>query len=152
MRHENAATRVRQRIAEWVKKQGHGSKKVLSTAVKGLYGQSRSPSWITDILDGPDRGGQDLRLRDLDAIADAMHVPPGELVSRPDSIYMELSTSEARIVRYFRSMPDVIRGHLLAYIDYIYGFQDRALADQAAERDRRTRAARVEIQHERKKA
>lgn len=152
MRHENAATRVRQRIAEWVTRHGHGSKKVLAEKVRGLYGHSRSPSWITDILDGPDKGGQDLRLRDLDAIADAMRVPPGELVSRPDAIYMELSASEARILRHYRAMPDVIRGHLLAYLDYIYSFQERALSEQASERDRRTTAARIEIEHQRKKA
>lgn len=150
MRHENAATRVRRRIAEWVKEKGHGSRKTLAAAVKGLYGYSRSPSWVTDILDGPEHGGQDLRLRDLDAIAEAMEVPPGDLVRRNDAIYMELSATEARLIRYFRAMPDVIRGHFLAYVDYIYGFQERALADQAAERDRRTKAAQAEHLERRK--
>lgn len=151
MRHENAATRVRRRIAEWVKEQGHGSRKTLATAVKGLYGYSRSQSWVTDIIDGPDQGGQDLRLRDLDAIAQAMNTQPGDLVRRDDAIYMEVSATEARLIRYFRTMPDVIRGHFLAYVDYVFSFQERALADQAAERDRRTKAAQAE-QLERRKA
>lgn len=145
MRQENAAARVRRRIADWVKQKGHGSRKRLAEAVYGQFGQTRTSSWVTDIIDGPDQGGQDLRLRDLDAIAHAMDVPPGELVKREDQHYLEVSSAEARLIRYFRAVPDVIRNHWIAYLDYLHGFHERALTDQAAERDRRTAEARTEF-------
>lgn len=142
MRKENAAARVRRRIAEWVKEQGHGSRKQLADAVKGLYGEPRSPSWVTDIIDGPDKKGQDLRLRDLDAVADVLGVPPGELVRRDDTIVLELSHTEYRMVKFFRAMPDIARQHLVEYFGYIFGLQQRALDAQARERDERTAEAR----------
>ena len=144
MRHDNAAARVRRRIAEWIAAQGHGSRKRLADAVKGLYGHSRSPSWITDIIDGPDEGGQDLRLKDLDAVADAMGVPPGDLVRRDDNLYLEITQNEIRILRFFRALPDVARHHMLGYFDYLYSTQQRLLETQAQERDQRTSEARRE--------
>lgn len=143
MRHENAAARVRRRIADWVKEKGHGSRKRLAEAVHALYGAPRSQSWITDLTDGPDKGGQDLRLRDLDALASAMGLPPGDLVKREDDHYVEVTSAEMRILRYYRMMPDAIRHQWVACLDYLYSFQERALAEQSAERDRRTQEARV---------
>lgn len=142
VKHENAATRVRRRIAEWVQQEGHGSRKRLADAVKGLYGRSRSSAWVTDIIDGPDRGGQDLRLRDLDAIADEMRVAPGDLVRRDDRQYIEVSSTEARMLRYYRLLPDVIRGHFMAYLDFLHSAHDRLVGEQAEERQRRTTEAR----------
>src|SRR5262245_53036693 len=142
MRHENAATRVRRRIAEWVKAEGHGSRKRLADAVHGLYGQTRSASWVTDILDGPEEGGQDLRLRDLDAVADAMQVAPGDLVRRNDNQYLEVTPMEMRLVRFFRALPDVARHHFLYYFDYLFSLQQSVLETQMKERDERTEEAR----------
>lgn len=139
---ENAAERVRRRIAEWVKAEGHGSRKRLSDAVLGLYGQKRSASWVTDIIDGPDRGGQDLRLKDLDGIAAGMGVPPGDLVRQNDNLYAEVTASEWRILRFYRALPDVARHHVLGYFDYIYSLQQKTLEAQARERDERTAAAK----------
>jgi len=142
MRHENAAARVRRRIAEWAKSQGHGSRKRLADAVKGLYGKGRSSSWVTDLIDGPDGGGQDLRLRDLDAVAETIGVPPGDLVRRDDNHYAEVTPSELRILRFHRSLPDTARHHFLSYFEYIYSLQQRILEAQAQERDERTAEAK----------
>lgn len=142
VRRENAAARVRKRIAEWVKEQGHGSRKRIADAVKGLYGSPRSASWITDIIDGPEKEGQDLRLRDLDAVADVLGVPPGELVRRDDTIVLELTHTEYRMVKFFRSMPDIARQHLVEYFSYIFGLQQKVLDVQAEERDKRTAEAK----------
>lgn len=138
MRHESAAVRVRRRIAEWVKEQGHGSRTRLATAVRGLYGHARSGAWVTDIVDGK----QDLRLRDLDAVADAVGVPPGELVRRDDTIVLELSHTEYRMVKFFRSMPDIARQHLVEYFSYIFGLQQTVLEAQQVERIKRTAEAK----------
>lgn len=139
--HRNAAERVRLRIVEWVREKGHGSKTKLANAVPAPFGETKGRSWATDIL----KGGSDLRLRDLDAIADLIGEPPGDLVKRPGDHYLEVTPSEMRLLRYFRGMPDVIRGHFLAYVDYIFSFHQRALADQAAERETKTAIAREEL-------
>ena len=139
MRHDNAASRVRRRIFDWVTREGHGSRTVLANAVPGLYGEARSQSWVTDIIDGPDKGGQDLRLRDLDAVADAMGVPPGELVRREDRLCIEVSVMEMRMIKFFRAMPEITRHHLIAYFEYIFGLQDKILAAQEIERIKHTR-------------
>jgi hypothetical protein len=152
MRHDNAADRVRRRIAEWVKQEGHGSRKRLADAVPSLHGDTRSQSWVTDIIDGPDKGGQDLRLRDLDAVADAMDVFPGELVRRHDRIVVEVTPTEYRMIRFFRAMPEFTRHHLVQYFDYIFGLQEKVLGAQAEERDRRTEETkRKHASHPRKR-
>lgn len=138
VRHENAAARVRRRIKAWVDTEGHGSRKLLADAVKGLYGKGHSSSWVTDIIDGPDKKGQDLRLRDLDAVAEKMGVPPGDLVRRDDNMYAEVTPTEQRILRFYRALPDVARHHLVAYFDYLYTIQQKMLETQAEERDART--------------
>ena len=142
MRHENAADRVRRRIAEWVKEHGHGSRKRIAQNVKGLYGKDRSSSWVTDIVDGPDDGGQDLRLRDLDGVADAMGIPPGDLVRHDYNTYAEVSPSELRLLKFYRSLPEMARHHFIGYFDYISGIVFKQLDQQAEERDRRTAEAK----------
>lgn len=144
----NAAERVRRRIAEWTKRQGHGSKKTLAHAVKAKFGTKKSASWATG-LTKPD--GSDLRLRDLDDVAQLLDVPPGDLVRRDTDHYLEVTPSEMRLLRHFRMVPDVIRGHWMAYLDYIFGPHEQAFAEQATERDRRTAEARAD-QLARKKA
>lgn len=146
MRHEHAAARVRRRIAEWVGRVGHGSKKLLAEA-PSLYGDGHSASWVTDILDGPDRGGSDLRLKDLDAVAEIMGVQPGDLVRRNDNLYAEVTPSEMRFLRFYRSLPDTARHHLLGYFDYLYGMHQTVQEQIVKERDERTaKAKRVQAQ------
>lgn len=142
MRHDNAAERVRRRITDWVKSEGHGSRKRLADAVLGLYGHARSASWITDVIDGPEHGGQDLRLRDLDAIAMEMGVPPGNLVRHDDNQVEEVTPTEVRLLRFYRALPDVVRHHLINCFDYAYGIQQQILERQAEVRDEKTADAR----------
>lgn len=141
-RREDAAARVRRRIREWVEREGHGSKKRLADAVLGLYGVTRSSSWVTDILDGPAAKGQDLRLRDLDAVAIAMGVPPGDLVRHNDNLYAEITPSELRILRFYRCMPETVRHHFIFYFEYLFGTQQQLLEDQARQRDTLTAEAK----------
>lgn len=142
VRHDTAAERVRRRIAAWIKAEGHGSRKRLAEAVRGLYGHQRSASWVTDVLDGPEAGGQDLRLRDLDAVAAAMNVPPGELVAANDRAYVEVTPSEHRLLCFYRGLPDVVRHHLVHWLEYVFSLQETHLNEQANERDRRTAIAK----------
>jgi hypothetical protein len=114
----DAAQRVRERLRAWVQAQGHGSKKRLAEAVNAKFGHSKGVSWVTGILNGPDRDGQDVRLRDLDALAELLQVPPGELVRQDGYNYLELTMAETRVVRLFQRMPFAMREHLLALIDY----------------------------------
>ncbi len=143
MRHEeDAAARVRRKLSHWVSTEGHGSRKRLADAVHGLYGKARSASWVTDLLDGPEHGGQDLRLRDLDAVAAIMKVPPGELVAKEGHEYIEVTASELRLLRFYRALPDVARHHFLALLDFLRGQQEIVADVHTRERDVRTAEAR----------
>ena len=136
---QHAADRVRARTKEWVAVHGHGSQRKLALAVLGKYGEPRSDSWISDILNGR----ADVSLRDLDALAEAMGIPPGDLVRRDDDHYLEVIPSEMRFLAHLRTLPDTVRQHLLGAWDYIFGFQDRLLKEQRATVDKRTKVARM---------
>jgi hypothetical protein len=138
VRQENAAERVRRRLTEWVKAQGHGSRKAVADAVAGLYGVERSSSWVTDITEGK----QDLRLRDLDGVAIALGTQPGDLVRRDDNLYAEVTAAEMRLLRFYRALPDVARHSFMGYFDYLYGILQKNLEIQALERDARTAKAK----------
>jgi len=124
----DAAQRVRQRINEWIAKEGHGSRKRLADAVGSRYGQSKAPTWVTGILKGPDKKGQDLRLADLDDVAECLGVPPGDLVKKPERTYMEVTYAEMRLIQYYRALPDTIRHGWIAWLDYMFKFQQTAPA------------------------
>lgn len=140
---EDAAARVRRRLREWVEREGHGSKIRLAEAVSAKYGEPKSPAWVTGILMGPDKNGQDLRLRDLDAVAEFLGVPPGDLVRREGDLYVEVLPTEMRFLRHVRALPDTARHHWIAFLDYVFGFQERLIAEQKGIVDGRTKAARL---------
>lgn len=137
---QNAAERVRQRIQEWITQNGHGSQRKLARSIPGKYGEPRGDSWLSGVL----KGRQELALSDLDAVAEALNVPPGDLVRRDKDHYMELIPSEMRFVSHLRTLPDTVRQHLLHVWDYFGGFQERLLKEQKATVDGRTKAARLE--------
>ncbi len=120
MPHRDAAQRVRDRILDWLKREGRGSKTRLAAAVSAKYGAEKSPSWVTSIQRLPDDKGQDVRLKDLDAIADCLDVQPGELVSRYDRKYLEVTMAEARLIEYYRMLPDPMRAHWMYLLDYVF--------------------------------
>ncbi len=111
----DAAQRVRARIKEWVTKQGHGSKVALANAVNGMYGATRSSSWVTGVVNG----SQDIRLADLDAIAECLGVPPGDLVRKTDRNYLELTMAETRVLMHFRMLPGKARDHWLGWLEFV---------------------------------
>lgn len=134
----NAAERVRQRIAEWVDHHGYGSQRQLARAVPAKFGEPKGDQWIHDVV----KGKSDLRLKDLDAIADAIGVPPGWMVRKPDRNYEELTMQESKLLRYFRSLPEIVRHGFMTWMDYFFRAQDEVLHGVTKERERRTTKAR----------
>ena len=112
----HAAARVRRRLKDWMAKEGHGNKAPLARTVDAKK-EPRPSSWVTDIT-RPSRGTRDIRLRDLDDIAEAMGVPVGELVQPDGTDYIEVKPAEMRLIRYLRSMPDSAQQHWLARLDH----------------------------------
>lgn len=135
----DAAERVRRRLNEWRVRTGHGAGTQLAHAVHGKYGARLSNQWASGIFGGR----QDLRLKDLDAVAELLGVPPGDLVRRDDDHYLEVIPSEMLLLRHIRSLPDTVRHHLLKLWDYTFSFQAQVLKDQKVKVDQRTKAARL---------
>lgn len=117
-----ATERVRQRLAEWVKQTGHGAQRRLAKAVGAYFGESsRSDQWISDILSGRN----DPTLHDLDAFADAMDIPPGELVRFPDKAYAELTMAELIVVEAFRAVSFTAQQHIVSVLRALIGKSGR---------------------------
>lgn len=142
-RDDHAAERVRKRLLEWTKERGHGSRKELAEAVPAPFGETKSSSWVTDLL--REGGGADLRLRDLDAVARLLDVPPGDLVRRNGDHYLEVTPTEMRLLRFHRALPEFTRHQVMGYFDYIYNLQQKVLETQASERDERTAEAKRQL-------
>jgi transcriptional regulator with XRE-family HTH domain len=140
-----ASDRVRDRIAEWVEREGHGSQRRLARAVSGKFGEPKSDQWISDILNKR----ADLVLRDLDAVADVLDVPPGWLVRGLDRNYDELTMAESKILRFYRGLPDTVRAAWLMWLEYVFSYQEATLTKVAAKREQKTQQAR---RHESAKA
>lgn len=130
----NAAERVRARIQDWFSAQGWGSKTVLANEVLAKFGGTRSRSWVTGLIT---RSGkrQDLRLRDLDAVADAMGIQPGQLVQRFDRVWLDATMEEDRMLRYFRALPDEIRASLVTIADFLLTTEAAGAMPSQAEDD-----------------
>ena len=117
MRQPDAAERVRQRIQDWIKLHGRGSLLRLSKAVPGQFGKERDhQSWATGIS----KGRQDLRLADLDAVAELLDCPPGELVRGYDRNCLELTMDESRLIKYFRALPRTVQRDWLRFLDFVF--------------------------------
>ena len=97
---EHAAERVRRRLRDWLAKEGQESTARLARAVDAKVNRGRAT--------------QDIRLRDLDAIAEEMGIPVGELVQPEGADYIEVTPIEMRMIRHLRAMPDSARDHWLA--------------------------------------
>jgi hypothetical protein len=138
----DASHRVRQRIHDWVKREGRGSKKRLADAVSARYGVTKGQGWVTGILNGPDKKGQDVRLVDLDDVAECLGMPPGDLVRQHDRNYLELTMAETRLIQHYRALPETIRHGWIAWLDYMFRFQHEAIKTHGHERERRTARAR----------
>lgn len=71
---------------------------------------------MTEIL----KGRQDLRLADLDAIADGLGVLPSELVRRNDTELMEVFPTERRLLLRLRLLPGKIRDQWFSFQEYMF--------------------------------
>lgn len=141
----DAAQRVRERLQEWLQAQGHGSKTMLAKAIQANYGDTKSRSWVTGLVKKAGKR-QDLRLRDLDAVAELMGVPPGELVRKHDRNYLELTMEESRMIAYCRALPAHVRAQLVQALDFMFKPHMDALELQSRERAARTLEARTREQ------
>jgi hypothetical protein len=113
----HAAARVRRRLKDWLAKEGNGSKPRLARTVDATS-EPKSSSGVLDIT-RTSRGTRDIRLRDLDDIAEAMGVPVGELVQPDGTDFIEVKPAEMRLIRHLRSMPDSAQQHWLARLDHM---------------------------------
>lgn len=135
MSYEPCDERVARRIREWVDAAGHGSQTRLAAAIPSKFGEPKTVAWLNDII----HNRSDLSLRDLDAVAEAIDVPPGELVRRPDRNYVELTMTELKLVERYRSWPETIRHAVVTWLDYVFRVQDQppgASAPKSAQRRR----------------
>jgi len=133
-----AAERVRAKLNLWANAQGHGARRTLAAAVSGKYGEPMSIQWASGVLSGH----QDLRLDQLDAVAALLNVAPGDLVARAGDHYLEVLPSERKFVEHLRSMPDIIRRHLLATWDYFLEAHVELLTVRKDQVDGRTKLAK----------
>lgn len=79
-------------------------------------GVGLSSSHISNFL----KGKYELRLRHLDRLADALGVPPSELVRRTDEPLYELSDAEARLIGYYRQWTPDAQHALLSVLDFVH--------------------------------
>src|SRR5688572_30746828 len=87
------ADRVREAMRRWMETTGISQRDFASDLGK-------SQVWLQKILQ---QGGNQVRLKDLDDIARAMHTSASELVRAEDDRYqLELSPTELRVVQHLR--------------------------------------------------
>jgi transcriptional regulator with XRE-family HTH domain len=100
---DTPADRVRERIRQWLALTGLGQRDFARQVGK-------SQVWLQKILkEGPKPN--DVRLRDLDAIARAMRTSASELVRASDDRYsMELTPTEVRVLEQLRQNPTTFQG------------------------------------------
>lgn len=137
--YQPANERVRLRIKEWKEAKGYGAQRELANAVPGKFGEARGDQWVSDII----HGRADLRLKDLDLVADAIGVPPGELVRKNDRNYQELTMAEARLIQFYRSMPDTVRHGFLTWLEYFFRAQEADSASKTSQTKQRTAQTRL---------
>lgn len=102
-------TRVRQRIRRLLDDRGLKQK-----AFAARIGHSEQ--WASNLL----RGDFTLTMDDLDKVADALKVPPSEIVRLHDDPW-ELTPTEMRAIRALRMLPVAIRDHAVTTLDYTVG-------------------------------
>lgn len=102
-------TRIRQRIKRLLDDRG------LKQRVFAVR-MGHSEQWVSNLL----RGDFTLTMDDLDRAADALKVPPSEIVRLHDDPW-ELTPTEMRAIRAIRMLPIAIRDHAVTMLDYTVG-------------------------------
>lgn len=91
------AERVRERLNHWLAVTKLTQREFADTVKK-------SQVWVKKIL----HGEHEVRLADLDVVADAMRTTASELVRADDERYqLELSPTEVRVIEKLRRKPDL---------------------------------------------
>jgi hypothetical protein len=108
-----ASERVRERIAEWVERHGHGAQRLLLTNIAKYCDETRKDQWLSDILNKRSK----IVLDDVDLVAVAIDTPPGNLIRQRDRNYHELTMAETKLVEWFRSLTSDGRRHFWAWIE-----------------------------------
>lgn len=94
----NPAARVRERIKRWIDITKVGQRELARDL-------SKSQVWLQKVL----AGENDVRLRHLDDVANALHTSASELVRGDDDRYQfELGPTEAKIVERMRHRPQAM--------------------------------------------
>ena len=102
-------TRIRQRIRRLLDDRGM---KQRAFAVR----MGHTEQWVSNLF----RGDFTLTMDDLDKAAEALQVPPSEIVRLHDDPW-ELTPTEMRAVRALRMLPASIRDHAVTMLDYTVG-------------------------------
>lgn len=93
------AERVRERLKHWLEITNLTQRELARTVKK-------SQVWVKHIV----HGTNEVRLRDLDIIADAMRTTASELVRAEDERYqLELSPTEVRVIEKLRRRPELFQ-------------------------------------------
>jgi transcriptional regulator with XRE-family HTH domain len=97
---DDPASRVRERMKRWMDVTQVGQREFASDLKK-------TQVWLQKILSGEN----DVRLKDLDAVADAMRTTASELVRSEDERYqLELTPTEVRLLENLRRRPEAFAG------------------------------------------
>ena len=95
----NAAERVRQMVIALMDERKFSQRDFAER-------MGRSQPWVAKVIRGPRKGGQDVRLEDLDDLALALGVTSVELVRDHGLEFVaELTPSEMRVLQQFRKLP-----------------------------------------------
>jgi transcriptional regulator with XRE-family HTH domain len=94
-----AAERVRQRVIALMEDLDLSQRQLAERV-------GRTQPWVAKVVRGPKRGGQDVRLEDLDDLAMALGVTAVEMVRDPGLEFVaDLTPSEMRILEQLRRIP-----------------------------------------------
>lgn len=105
----DAATRLRQRVARLLEDRGM-TQRIFAKKV------GHGDQWASNFL----TGRNDLTWDDVDRVASALGVPPGELIRVSDEPW-ELMPTEMRLLRASRMLPQVLRDHLVMHAEFLIG-------------------------------
>lgn len=106
---EAVRTRIRQRIKRLLEDRGWTQRYFAQKIGHG-------DQWASNLF----RGDFTLPMDQLDLVADALGVPPSEIVRRHTDPW-ELTSQEMRAIRALRLLPPVIREHAVTQLDYTVG-------------------------------
>lgn len=115
----DTAARVRRRLNE-ILAEHRGDKNWTQNAVSERI-EGRNQSWVSKVCKGKDNGGIDVRLEDLDVLAEALQTTAVELVrdSERYELVADLRPHEMQLLRQFRRLGDAARDAVLTVVAHM---------------------------------